>query len=260
MSWAEAPTKRRIEHHMERPYPLAGVITCGSCGSKMTPHYVKKGNGLQVPYYRCTSTFKDTWKACTVKQVNATKMEDWVTSLLDELATSPALVDEAVASANRSRAGDAEPLRANESALEARLREIEAGIKNLVGVLAHLGVAGLESVQGKLAEQERDKVLVSAELYDVREQLRDLTRARIDETRVRTALTDVRLLYEVASPQERGELIRLLFRKIEFRGPDQPVRAELFDHESENPRTARGSSRESTIWLRDLDSNQGPFG
>jgi site-specific DNA recombinase len=257
---ALTPTKRRIEHHMERPYPLAGVLVCASCGSQMTPHYVTKKNNLRVPYYRCTATFKQAWGACAVKQVNADKMEAWVASLLDELATSPAVSDEAVAKANASRAGDAEPLREREGALQARAREIETRTKNLVDVLARLGVSAIDAIKGQLEEAERDKVLVQAELHDLREQIRDLTRVRIDEARVREVLADVRLLYEVASGQERGELIKLMFRKIEFRGPDQPVNVELFDQERENLEPHKDGSRKSTIWLREQDSNLRPFG
>ena len=116
---------------MERPYPLAGVLVCGSCGSQMTPHYVMKKNRVRVPYYRCTATFKQSWTACTVKHVNADKVEAWVASLLEELATSPAVTEQAVAQANAARAGDVEPLREQERALEARLREHEARMERV---------------------------------------------------------------------------------------------------------------------------------
>lgn len=247
---ALTPTKRRIQHHMERPYPLAGVLVCGSCGSQMTPHYVMKKNQIRVPYYRCTATFKQSWTACTVKHVNADKVEAWVASLLEELATSPAVTEQAVAQANAARAGDVEPLRELERALEARLREHEVRAKNLVEVLAQLGAAGLATVRTQLEESERDKVLVQAELNELRERIRALSRVRIDHERVRAALADVRLLYQVASGQERGELLKLMFRRIEFRGPDQPVNAELFDQERKNLEPHKDGSRKSTAWLR----------
>jgi site-specific DNA recombinase len=244
---ALTPTKRRIEHHMERPYPLTGVLLCGSCGSQMTPHYVQKKQ-LRVPYYRCTSTFKQAWGACAIKQVNADKMEAWVASLLEELTTTPAEITTAVAKANEARAGNAEPLRAREAALEARLRDIASRSRNLVEVLAQLGASALSGVRSQLEETERDKVLVTAELRDVREQLRELSRAHIDEARVRATLVDVRLLYEVASGQERGQLIKHLFRRIEYRGPGKPVNAELFDQKRKTPEPGNGS-RESTTLL-----------
>lgn len=225
----------------------------------MTPHYVSKKKGVRIPYYRCTATFKQAWGACNVKQVNAEKIEAWVASLLEELATSPADIDRAVAHANATRAGDAEPLRAQERDLEARLREHEQQARNLVDALAQLGASAVATVRSRLEQAERDKVLVQAELDSLRGQIRELSRARIDEARVRAVLADMRLLYQVASGAERGELIKMLFKKVEYCGPDQPVNAELFDLERKNLEPQNGS-RKSTTWLRELDSNQRPFG
>ena len=48
----------------------------------MTTHYADRGK-WKIPYYRCTQTFKKTWGACPVKQVNADKIEAKVTAAMN---------------------------------------------------------------------------------------------------------------------------------------------------------------------------------
>ena len=79
---AMQPVKRRAKSKMERPYPLVDVLHCGHCGTRLSTHYVDRGD-WKIPYYRCTQTFKKTWTACPVKQVNADKMEKQVLRVLD---------------------------------------------------------------------------------------------------------------------------------------------------------------------------------
>jgi len=251
---ALTPTKRRVHHKMERAYPLTGVLVCGVCGSNMTPSYVSRPT-KRVPYYRCTSTFRLGWGACSIKQVNADRIERWMTTLIADLAASPALVDDAVSKANHSRVANAEPLREQQADLRDRVRELDRRIDNLVDVLATQGTAALTSIEGKLREAERDKVIVEADLAEVSETLRNLTRANVNEERVRAVLADFRLLYEIATGKERGELIRLLFRRIEFSGPDENIEVELWDRTSQSlePHSANqseGGSRLQTIQLR----------
>ena len=49
----------------------------------------------------------------------------------------------------------------------------------------------------------------------------------LDAERVRRVLADFDVLYAVASPAERKELLQLLVRRIVFRGPDQEDTLEL---------------------------------
>jgi hypothetical protein len=51
----------------------------------------------------------------------------------------------------------------------------------------------------------------------------------VDASRVKPVLQDLRLLYDVATPKEKGELLRLMFKQIVYRGPDKQVTATLYD-------------------------------
>lgn len=98
------------------------------------------------------------WKACGIKQVNAERIETWMGELIAELATSEALVDEAVAKANEARGADAEPLREPQATRRARIRDLDQRIDNLVDVLASNGAAALTSIEGKLREAESQQL------------------------------------------------------------------------------------------------------
>lgn len=53
--------EKRREHansqlEQKRIFLLKGLLKCTDCGSTLTPHYIKKKNGLIIFYYRCTKT------------------------------------------------------------------------------------------------------------------------------------------------------------------------------------------------------------
>ena len=72
-----------------RTFPLLGLLECGECHSTMTPHYVqkvKRGRRERYFYYRCTCTLKQGWDACSIRQVNANKLEDYLFGNLQRIA------------------------------------------------------------------------------------------------------------------------------------------------------------------------------
>jgi hypothetical protein len=122
---AMQPVKRRAESKMERPYPLVDVLHCGHCGhrgTRLSTHYVDREK-WKVPYYRCTQTFKKTWGACPIKQVNADKIEAKVLEVLNELSLSPEIVRQAVEAANTTCSEREAAVRETEHALKSRLAE-----------------------------------------------------------------------------------------------------------------------------------------
>ena len=55
----------------------------------MTPCFAnkRKENKLKMYYYyRCTSTFNGDWNACSTRQVNATRLEDYVIDNLNRIS------------------------------------------------------------------------------------------------------------------------------------------------------------------------------
>ena len=248
------PTKRRLITKTDRPYPLVSLLRCSACGSGMTMSYVRKKNGTEVPYYRCTRTFKMDWNSCPLKQVNANWIEGEVEEMLKELSVSPELVSKAVASANSSSADQAAPLREKERGLLDRHRSIKAKLKNLVDIVAAQGASAFDSFRDAIAQGEKERAHVEAELALLREEIARLTTKLVDPDRAATVLRSFYLLFHLATPAEKRELLHLLLKKVEFQGKEKPITLELFDLRS----LEYDGSKLRPVWLRGEDSNLGP--
>jgi hypothetical protein len=179
---AMQPVKRRAVSKMDRPYPLVDVLHCGHCGTRLSTHYVDRGK-WKVPYYRCTQTFKKTWSACPIKQVNADKIEAKVAEALNELSLSPEVVRQAVEAANTTCSERETALKETEQALKARVAALSAPIGNLVEVLKTGGAAALAAVSKELERLTGDKALAEHELLEVQQQLYERRRGTIDAAR-----------------------------------------------------------------------------
>ena len=162
---------------MDRPYPLVDVLHCGHCKTRLSTHYVDRGK-WKVPYYRCTQTFKKTWSACPIKQVNADKIEAKLLDLLEELSLSPELVRQAVEAANTTSGEQETALKETEYALKARLGELSAPIANLVEVLKAGGATALGSAvrQGSWSGSRARRRWRSTTWREVQQQFHDMRR------------------------------------------------------------------------------------
>jgi len=76
-----------------KDYMLSGLVNCAECGSKMTPAYTNKGNMRRYYYYRCTKTFKQDWRACSTRQVNADRLESFVINNLKRISLDTNYID-----------------------------------------------------------------------------------------------------------------------------------------------------------------------
>ena len=68
---------------------LSGLVTCNNCCSVMTPCYTNKRKEEKLTryyYYRCTKTFKMDWDSCSVRQVNANRLENFIFDNLDRIS------------------------------------------------------------------------------------------------------------------------------------------------------------------------------
>ncbi|HDZ76706.1 MAG TPA: recombinase family protein, partial [Candidatus Omnitrophica bacterium] len=79
-----------VKEKLYKHYTLAGLVKCKDCGSIMTPTFTnKKRKNKKMKryyYYRCTKTFTRDWKDCSVRQINAEKLEDIIFENLSRIA------------------------------------------------------------------------------------------------------------------------------------------------------------------------------
>jgi chaperonin cofactor prefoldin len=167
---------------------------------------------------------------------------------LDELSLAPELVAKGVEAANSACGERQAALQEQEDALKARVATLSAPISNLVEVLKVSGLGALSEVTRELERLTTDKALVEHELRETQQQLSELRRGHID------VIGDLRLLYEAAKPEERRELMRLVIRRIVYRGPREPLGFEFFDRGAVN--LPREGSKLSNEWLPNSSSSK----
>ena len=78
---------------------FGGLINCEECGSKMTSCFTNKrtnGKLTRYYYYRCTSTMKQDWRACSVKQVSAERLENFCLENLERISVDKNYIENLV--------------------------------------------------------------------------------------------------------------------------------------------------------------------
>jgi site-specific DNA recombinase len=248
------PTRTRLAESKKytRIYPLRGLIFCGHCRVAMKAHRATGRGGRLYPRYRCEQTFARAWADCPVKEIRAEAIEEWVTDQLAKVTADEELLKSAIVAANTSASDAAKPLGEKRAALEERLAEVRAKEANLAKAIA----AGscFEALKGALAAEQSNRHLLETERDGLKRQIDALAGAPIDPARVRKVLGDFRLLYEVATDEERPELLRLLIARIDFHGKSGNVVISFRD----DVKLSAPVRSYGVKWLPDLGSNQGP--
>jgi site-specific DNA recombinase len=70
-------------------YLFGGLITCEECGSHMTGCFTNKWKNEELKryfYYRCTCTYKRDWTSCSVRQVSADRLEQYILENLERIS------------------------------------------------------------------------------------------------------------------------------------------------------------------------------
>lgn len=100
-------------------------------------------------------------------------------------------------------------------------------VDRLVAAIAD-GAAGFQSVKAMLTLEERNLRLLEIDLTRVRVEIDRVRTEPIDRERLTKALKDFDILMAVANHDERTQLLRLLIKRIDFRGNAENVTLELF--------------------------------
>lgn len=74
---------------MYRNFLFGGLVQCENCSSKMTSCFTNKRTGKKLKryyYYRCTSTLRQDWQTCPVKQISAERLENFCLENLERIS------------------------------------------------------------------------------------------------------------------------------------------------------------------------------
>ncbi len=77
----ERPKKKALHKN----YYLSRLIKCGECGSSMTNTFTNKQK-RRYYYYKCAKVVKEGKAACSLKEVNAEKLEEFIVENLDRIS------------------------------------------------------------------------------------------------------------------------------------------------------------------------------
>lgn len=78
---------------------FGGLVNCEECGSKMTSCFTNKRANEKLKryyYYRCTSTMKQDWQSCSVKQVSAERLENFCLENLERISVDKNYIENLV--------------------------------------------------------------------------------------------------------------------------------------------------------------------
>ncbi|MBU2539993.1 recombinase family protein [Patescibacteria group bacterium] len=98
--------KTRLKNfRVYKNFLFGGLVKCEECGYKMSSSFSNKKNNLGMKryyYYRCNSTTKKDWDACSVKQVSAERIENYILENLERISIDQTYIENLVFKLNHS--------------------------------------------------------------------------------------------------------------------------------------------------------------
>ena len=81
-----------IKKRLYKEFMLTGLVKCAECGSAMTNNYTNK-KSRRYYYYKCLKVTREGRTACSTKEVNAEKLEYFLTENLSRIAKDKQYID-----------------------------------------------------------------------------------------------------------------------------------------------------------------------
>ncbi|MGH7889501.1 MAG: recombinase family protein [Thermodesulfobacteriota bacterium] len=131
---AQSLTKEKtIKKKLYKEYFLRGILHCCDCGSLMTPHFTNKKK-RRYYYYRCYKTVREGNSACSIKEVNAEKLENFLIENISRMAKDKQYIESLVFKMLHRRGGPAgfEPTEEAEKNLIMRVSQVLINFKNKI--------------------------------------------------------------------------------------------------------------------------------
>lgn len=97
--------EKKKNFRVYKNFLFGGLVNCEECGSKMTSCFTnKKDNGRlkRYYYYRCTSTLRQDWQTCSIKQVSAERLENFCLENLERISVDKNYLENLVFRINHS--------------------------------------------------------------------------------------------------------------------------------------------------------------
>ncbi len=231
----------------------------------MTPYYVrhkagehggkKRAKDSFVTYYVCAQQMKGWKKADHKNLILARRSEEWVLERIRDLATTDALVEQAVENAYANALGQLQPerdlLNLTRKALQENQNQSDQLVASVSGGVVTGALLSLLNEKATALKMEREGLQIQHK--QAMQSLSPLEK-QIDPQALRRRMKDFSNLVKVAEPVEVQRLLRLMVRRIEW-VPDGAHRVELYAVRQGRRREARASKDDGDGPIEWLQTN-----
>jgi DNA invertase Pin-like site-specific DNA recombinase len=97
--------KKVKKFRVYRDFLFGGLVNCENCNFKMSPCFTNKyskGKLKRYYYYRCNSTHHKDWQSCSIKQVSADRLENYILENLERISLDKNYIENLVFRLNHS--------------------------------------------------------------------------------------------------------------------------------------------------------------
>lgn len=192
-------------------YILAGKVICDHCGCRLTPKSTNHPNRKKTftPYYECYRLSKYRGFPCEVRRINADILENLFLEILNKLSWDPNLIALAIEEQAKLLPESGE-LDSQEKSITNQLRSIDGKISNIIKALEQ-GLAS-SSVQTRLQELERQKVLSHSELAQIQTTLKQNNAEPVDMEEATNLFRRCSELFMVMTLDEKEALVDVILK------------------------------------------------
>lgn len=229
-----------------RVYLLQGNMVCGICGAMMSPHYVyhkpnpkeQRRTASYIFHYTCAEKMKYRQAINHSNRVLARVAENWVLDNLQDLATSEAIVKQALEIGLEKVAADLEPARTAMAQCRKALHDNQERIDTLIETAINAQGSLLELLTEKANKLKMERELLKVEERRLTEVLAPLN-ASFSVAEFQEVLTDFSALCDNLEPLDLQRLLRVMVRRIEWM-PDGNHRVHYYLPTSDKRRQGGG--------------------
>jgi site-specific DNA recombinase len=256
---------------MAHVYLLQGILTCGKCGSAMTPKSGKSRSNRYY-YYQCTKNAGSGEMGCDARYLPAGPIESFVLDRVKELTTDEAEISRMIEKANKKGDQRIDELAADRKSVAGHLQELNDKLGQIVDSIESGSLKAFNSLNRRIESLESERIATEGRLKAIDFEMAEIEKSRLSAEIMSQSFRTFKDVIEKATPKKLKELLSRIVEVVEwhedkkdrsaghcrisyFEQPNLGLPIKKISEPSGEPWFA-----ESVIWLPSTDSNRGPDG
>ncbi|QUH25208.1 recombinase family protein [Serpentinicella alkaliphila] len=207
---------------------LSGLPKCPACGASMVAHRTKRKSkkhpeGIMYRYYICSQYSNKDTSVCLPNLVEAETIEKYTVDKLLEFVSNPDLIKAIAEQAEKRQRPDNSALLKDMERLQKSLKELkhkESLYYSYLGDLNKLEVLKEDKIIAMIGDLNTKMADIEAEIDDVNYQLKAVERETQTFEQIALALKHFKVLFELATYEERKRLIHSVIKEIRIKKSD----------------------------------------